>query len=484
MASITGTPLIPRALDPRPRASQPCIKPGSRHQGGSCSAPKRWARCLRAGASRDPGRRCGPRFYRAGGRADILAREVREAILRTSVDSVSRAIVDRALTDTGLLETPCAVRSSCIAEDLAAASFAGQFDTVLGVRGTDAVANAVRNCAASFVAPATMVYRQSRDLRSIDGAVLIQRLVRARSAGVAFTVDPRAPTSRHVVIEAAPGLGDALAAGRVTPDRFLVSRDDLAVQVESRGTHPDPAIDATTAQQIARMALAAERLFGCTVDIEWAIEDDTVWLLQARPITAVAAIGPSAGWVPEFQTTVDPRYPCYSRGNIGEVVPGCVSPLGWSLMVPALEHAFRSFSARTYTLPPLGPEPIIVGTFYRRLYLNVSVFLAMADAVPGGSRAEVRDELIGVAEEPALEREWWRELTPARIVHNARVIGSAVALMRREDADLAAVEADLQAKAERLRREPPRTWPLSALRVGRTADGASPRRDVAAHPPL
>jgi rifampicin phosphotransferase len=412
------------------------------------------------------------------GRALIFAREIRDALLRTSVESSWRATVDRALTDADLLKAPCAVRSSCIAEDLAAASFAGQFDTVLGVQGADAVANAVRMCAASFVAPSTMAYRQYRDLRSIDGAVLIQRLVPARAAGVAFTADPRAPMSQRVVIEAAPGLGEQLVAGRVAPDRFQVLRDGLTVELEAHGSFPGPAIDATMAQQIAKMALEAERLFGHTVDLEWAIEDDTVWLLQARPVTAVEVPQPPVGWVPEFQTKVDTRYTCYTRGNIGEVVPGCISPLGWSLMVPPLEHAFRTFSAQTHTLPPLGPEPTIVGTFYRRLYLNVSVFLAMADAAPGASRAEVLDELVGPVEEPTPKRDRWRELTPARIVHNARVIGSAVALMRREDADLAAVEADLQAKIERLSREPPQRWPLARfaseeLLTARTSDVTS-----------
>jgi rifampicin phosphotransferase len=411
----------------------------------------------------------------AWARAAIVAGEVRDAVLAASVESGSRAIIDRALTDAVLLDTPCAVRSSCLAEDLVSASFAGQFDTVLGVQGTDAVARAVLKCAASFVSPSAIAYRQSRDVRGIDGAVLIQRLVCARAAGVAFTVDPRAPLSRRVVIEAARGLGEALVAGRVSPERFLVSRDGLAVQQESRGSLQQPAVDAATAQQIAKMALDAERLFGHAVDIEWAIEDDAVWLLQARPVTAVATVEPPAGWVPEFQTAIDPRYPRYSRGNIGEVVPGCISPLGWSMAVPVLEHAFRSFAARTHTLPPLGPEPTIVGTFYRRLYLNVSVFLAMADAAPGASRAEVLDELVGAVDEPLPARPLWKALTPARIVHNARVIGSAVALTQREGRDLAAIEADLQAKTERLRREPPQTWALARfaaeeLLTARTSD--------------
>jgi rifampicin phosphotransferase len=414
----------------------------------------------------------------AWARAIVVADEVRDAVLGASVGSGSRAVLVRALTDAVLLDKPCAVRSSCLAEDLVCASFAGQFDTVLGVQGTDAVAGAVLKCAASFVSRSAMLYRQSWDVRGIDGAVFIQRLVQARAAGVAFTVDPRAPSSRRIVIEAAPGLGEAMVAGRVSPERLLVSRDGLAVQRESRGSLPESAVDTATAQQIAKMALDAERLFGHAIDIEWAIEDDTVWLLQARPVTAVATIEPPAGWVPEFQTAIDPRYPRYSRGNIGEVVPGCISPFGWSMAVPVLEHAFRSLAARTHTLPPLGPEPTIVGTFYRRLYLNVSVFLAMADAAPGASRAEVLDELVGAVNEPLPARRWWKALTPARIVHNVRVIGSAVALMQREGRDLAAIEADLQAKTARLRRDPPQTWPLTRfateeLLTARTSDVTS-----------
>jgi rifampicin phosphotransferase len=407
--------------------------------------------------------------------AGILAGKVHDGVLLASIDSGWLALLHRALADVDLGASLCAVRSSCIAEDLVTASCAGQFDSVLGVQGTDGVAHAVLNCTASFVAPRAMSYRRFRDLRSIDGAVLVQRLVRAQAAGVAFTVDPRADSNRCVVIEAAPGLGLGLVAGRVTPDRFLVTRGELAVRLESRGSFENPAIDAATAQHIATMAMETERLFGQSVDIEWAIEQDTIRLLQARPITAVAAIQPPVGWVPEFQTTVDPRYPRYSQGNIGEVVPGCISPLAWSIVVPALEHAFRTLSARTHTLPALGLEPIIVGTFFRRLYLNVSVFLAMADSAPGASRAEVLDELVGTADEPTPARPWWKNLMPGRIVHNARVIGSVVSLMRREDADLAAVEADLQAKIERLRREPPQNWPLSRfateeLLTGRTSD--------------
>ncbi|MGH2659938.1 MAG: PEP/pyruvate-binding domain-containing protein, partial [Actinomycetota bacterium] len=173
---------------------------------------------------------------------------------------------------------PCAVRSSSTLEDTEQASFAGQFETVLGV-DSEGLADAVLRCWRSAHAERVKAYRGDSGPGSM--AALIQPMIAAEAAGVAFTTDP--VTGRHrTLIEAVEGLGERLVSGAATPERWTVEEDD-SIEAPSEAT----GLDAERVRAIAELARRVEEHFGRAQDIEWAFEGRSLWLLQARPITTL-----------------------------------------------------------------------------------------------------------------------------------------------------------------------------------------------------
>lgn len=186
-----------------------------------------------------------------------------------------------------------AVRSSGVAEDSADASFAGQYETVLDVRGLPEITRAIAHCFASFSGERALAYQAHRGVKDSGGAVIVQQLVPAESAGVAFTIDPVTGARDRVVIDAARGLGDAVVSGRVTPDGFAVMKASGTV-VERRLAGEHPCLDEAAVRAVAALAERVEAHEGAPVDVEWAWHDGRVYLLQARPVTAAAAPRPSS----------------------------------------------------------------------------------------------------------------------------------------------------------------------------------------------
>ena len=187
------------------------------------------------------------------------------------------ALLD-AVRDWG--EVPLAVRSSGVEEDSAEASYAGLFTTVLNVRGVDALLDAVRECWNSAFNPQVTSYSDGQPPQL---AMLVQPMVPASAAGVAFTADPVTGDRGCVVIDAVVGIGERLVSGVVTPDRWVVRGDDA-----HQDSVEEQAIDAAQARSIADLAQHVDaELGGGPQDIEWAISEEKVILLQARPITAL-----------------------------------------------------------------------------------------------------------------------------------------------------------------------------------------------------
>lgn len=213
-----------------------------------------------------------------------------------------------------------AVRSSATTEDMEGASFAGQYETFLGVRGAEEVITYASCCWASLWAPHAQSYRQAVEARTGQAlpppamAVLVQALIVADAAGVAFTADPVSGDGAAVVINAAWGLGQSVVDGEVEADTWQVhrrSRDTLRQTTGHKPTRtgigPDavrlpvpeelrrrPCLTADQVPQVADLALRAEGAIGVPADVEWAIANGRLWLLQARPITAGAS-GRGAG---------------------------------------------------------------------------------------------------------------------------------------------------------------------------------------------
>ncbi|MET7333573.1 PEP/pyruvate-binding domain-containing protein [Nonomuraea sp. NPDC005650] len=243
-----------------------------------------------------------------GGPDDLDA--ARRAIGARPVDAAVVGALGRALGELG--DPPVAVRSSAANEDTAQASAAGQHESFLGVRGAGEVADAVRACWASLFSPRAIGYRGASGHHDLAMAVIVQRHLDAEVSGVMFTpADPKEPTG----IEASWGLGPSVVEGKVTPDAYRVAEDgsvtrtiaDKRTRLDRRGTRlvvrdvpasarEQPAIDDSTATRLARLGEEIAAVRGGPQDIEWAIADGRLWILQARPVTA--APPPPSGATP------------------------------------------------------------------------------------------------------------------------------------------------------------------------------------------
>jgi pyruvate,water dikinase len=243
---------------------------------------------------------------RAREAADEIAVLLEDRGVPPSVEeALSAALSARVAT------APLAVRSSSTAEDRADASFAGQYETVLGVRGRSAISDAVLVCWRSFFSPHALVARASAHALAGDEAMalLLQDMVEAECSGVAFSVDPVRPESGLLVVNAAWGLGTGVVDSQAATDTYRVRRTDLRTEErhivekpEKVGLSPqgglrlEPVPDERRRaaclperwlRRIAQFTIAAENGLGGPQDVEWAIGEEQVWILQSRPVTAL-----------------------------------------------------------------------------------------------------------------------------------------------------------------------------------------------------
>jgi pyruvate,water dikinase len=183
-----------------------------------------------------------------------------------------------------------AVRSSATSEDAADASCAGQYDTYLSITGADEVIRHVERCWGSMNTGRALAYRRDQGIDEPQMAVVVQRMFGARAAGVAMTLNPANGDRSKIAVEAAPGLGEAVVSGEVTPDHFLVDKVMLDI-VSTRVADGEAGTCLTPVEvkAVARLAKLVERHYGRPQDIEWAIDaTGGVVLLQARPETVWA----------------------------------------------------------------------------------------------------------------------------------------------------------------------------------------------------
>lgn len=246
---------------------------------------------------------------------------------------------------------PVAVRSSATAEDLPDASFAGQQETYLNIRGTEAVLEAVKKCWASLWTARAIGYRarQNIDPDSVALAVVVQELVFADAAGIMFTANPMNGSRNETVINAAWGLGEAIVGGMVTPDTLTVEKSNRRVmkreiadkqvmtiridggteeQAVPEPKRQTPVLDNRQAAELAQIGMQIEKLYGAPMDIEWTLADGKFAIVQARPITALSE--PPIEWKrPNPKGT-------YMRGSIVDLMPDPVSPLFASMGLPGV----------------------------------------------------------------------------------------------------------------------------------------------------
>lgn len=172
-----------------------------------------------------------------------------------------------------------AARSSAQSED-GTSSFAGQLSSRLNIRGVDGIVSAAADIVASADSDVVRTYSSTTGTAVGGVAVIVQRMVAARVAGVAFSRDPLT-YQPEIVVEAVRGLGESLVGGDRTPSRAVLNREGLGVLLSDLADPVTPEL----ARQAAQMALECESLFGTAQDIEWAWDGEKLWLLQSRPIT-------------------------------------------------------------------------------------------------------------------------------------------------------------------------------------------------------
>jgi len=311
-----------------------------------------------------------------------------------------------------------AVRSSATAEDLPDASFAGLYETFLNLATAAEIFPALKRCWASLWSARALIYRARHQIshQMVQMAVVVQQMVEASASGVLFTCNPITNVQDEMVINAVSGLGEALVGGRVNPDTIIldkrhgqVRRLDVAEKLLVAISTPDKittqtvAVDARTCTVLSvsqlshlfELGLAVERLFAAPQDIEWAIADNQVFLLQARPVTVRAQkqkvmvrqedlpVPGDDGWErrekPEAQA-----YDLWTRTNIGENFLDPITPLSATLWPTffLLGH-FPSPEERAPGAPPL---PLLGERFYGRLYVNEGAVIhsAIEMGIPTG----------------------------------------------------------------------------------------------------
>jgi phosphohistidine swiveling domain-containing protein len=307
-----------------------------------------------------------------------------------------------------------AVRSSAVSEDMPDASFAGQYETVLGVKGPHAVMAAVERCRASGGSARVRAYQTVKGVDAAPMAVLVQRMVAAESAGVAFTANPVSGDRQETLVSAVRGLGERLVAGLASPDEWSIQGG----RAVSR-TRPEQAITCEQALLVADLARRVEAHFETPQDIEWAFAGDRLFLLQARPITTLNAQAveppaerlevPAGFWERDATHFPEPCSPSFRFvfQHLTQVSRELVSDFG----LPIEEISQREIGGWLYLrLAPLGgkerkPPP----TWLARLMLPV-----MFRFVPGLRASATAAERFFASDRAGdLVESWYREWRPA-----------------------------------------------------------------------
>ena len=300
-----------------------------------------------------------------------------------------------------------AVRSSAASEDQADASFAGQYETLLDVAAEDLV-EAIRRVGASGAGDRIRSYTNDAGADAI--AVLVQRMLRPRAAGVAFTADPINGDRDVTLVTAVPGLGDSLVGGQVGGESWRV-KDGHASKAPGRASTAQ-VLTNREVKAIAALARRVEAVFGVPQDIEWAIDGSTLWLLQARPMTALSE---AVSWDP-------PVRGAFSRSfRLGEWIGAPVTPLFEDWLLGRLEDRLHERHAEWVGMRGVRPYHVVLNGwyFYSLEFLPITL-RGMVRSLPGmlarlirtPRRVVVAFPRVARFGVPLYEREWREDLLP------------------------------------------------------------------------
>jgi pyruvate,water dikinase len=355
--------------------------------------------------------------------------------VRRAVDEAMGMLFDDATPES---ERRVAVRSSALDEDAAEHSFAGQLESYLFVPPEEA-AGRVADVWRSAFRESVLEYRRAQGLPggAEPPAVLLQRMVRPDRAGVAFSADPSSGRLGTAVVSAVQGVGTALVDGDVDGDTYCIDRHgvivDRSIRPQDRAARPTPeeedglrweelgdqgepqVLTDDEARAVADLARRAERHFDRPQDIEWAWADDTLYLLQSRPITRLAG-------------RPDPDAPLrvWDNSNIAESYSGVTTPLTFSFARHAYEEVYRGFY-RVMGVPQSTIEEhsdtfrTMIGLIRGRIYYNLLSWYDSLSLLPGfrfnrafmedmmGVNEQLPEDLLPETEDAASWTEWLAE---------------------------------------------------------------------------
>jgi pyruvate,water dikinase len=311
---------------------------------------------------------------------DRASAQIQSLVAQSTLPDDIAALIRQSYAELGADDPPVAVRSSATAEDLPGMSFAGQQETYLNGRGGDHVLAAVKRCWGSLWTARALGYRARQGIRpeEVSIAVVVQQLVPADVAGILFTANPVTGARDQMMINAAWGLGEAIVGGQVTPDTIIVDKQTGAIESLEiadkdvmtvrlpEGTREElvpaekrrqAALPPAQAAELIRLGVEIEQLYGQPMDIEWAMCDKRIFIVQARPITTLAEPRPTLEWkLPRARGR-------YARSAVIELLPDPLSPLFATLALPLWNEALWAF------MQSLGFARRLAGNF-RLLTIN------------------------------------------------------------------------------------------------------------------
>ncbi len=317
---------------------------------------------------------------------------IRGAVEETALPDDLASAITRSVARWGR-HAAYAVRSSATAEDMPAASFAGQYDTSLNVVGAAAVLRQVSRCWASLFSERAVTYRLQNGFehRDVEMAVVVQRMVSSQSAGVLFTADPVTSSRNIVSVEASVGLGEALVSGRVNADVYKVRDGETAVRTISERQGRRVLTDAEVLR-LAQLGRQIEAHFGCPQDIEWCLADEGFWIVQSRPISTLFPV----------PTANDDDNHVYVSVGHQQMMTDPMKPLGLSVFqltaLPRMyEAAGRLFvdvaprlaspASRAAVLEVLGKGDPLIGDALRTILERGDFIRTLPDEGPGAAPA-------------------------------------------------------------------------------------------------
>ncbi|MEU6370039.1 phosphoenolpyruvate synthase [Streptomyces sp. NPDC046931] len=336
------------------------------------------------------------------GRARQIAEDIARRIEAAPLDERLAAAIALAYRQAG--GGLVAVRSSGPDEDGSQHSFAGQYDSFLNVSGPDEVIAHVRRCWASAFSERSLRYRAQRglppDTRGV--AVVVQRMVPAERSGVLFTADPTTGRTDRYVVSAVHGLGEGLVSGAVDADTVVLDAttgETLSTLIGDKQERyeagsgpgcevtPVPDEDRTalslTADDLARLHVVGRRAaehYGAPQDIEWAIADGTLWVLQSRPVTTLAR-------TPRTAPGAEGELRIWDNSNIIESFSGVVSPLTYSFAADVYAKVYESYARALGVKGEALREvqewtPHLLGYVHGRVYYNLYHWYRMVRLAP------------------------------------------------------------------------------------------------------